>query len=146
MGYAHMYHNSDLHAGTLFDSQDDKYLQLYCYGATRPMLESNLDPKKNPVPLDGYPNIYVPRNFDEAPCGYGTIMVYPELIIENDVLLDQAWKEVKANTTNLIKIDFIEILENAGMKITIVIHMCITHIKTASHFIRHVFFKVFILQ
>ena len=113
MGYAHMYHNSDLHAGTLFDSQDDKYLQLYCYGATRPMLESNLDPKKNPVPLDGYPNIYVPRNFDEAPCGYGTMLVYPELIIENDVLLDLAWKEVKANTTNLIKIDFIEILENA---------------------------------
>ena len=114
MGREHMYNSSDYHRYTYTnDKTPGEYSKIFCYGSSLPWTASFLDPSKNFVRLEGYKDVFVPPNFNDAACGYGNILLYPELILDNDILLEQAWKEAKLNTDNLIKIDFIELLEDA---------------------------------
>ena len=114
MGDRHMYHSNDFHSYTYSDNNPQgNYLKVWCHSQSLPFLVSNLDPRNNPIPLEGNPNVFVPRNFEDAPCGYGNILLYPELILDNDIFFEQAWKEVKSNSNKYIKIDFIGILEKA---------------------------------
>ncbi|MDA9141358.1 hypothetical protein N9O22_05310 [Gammaproteobacteria bacterium] len=111
MGLKHMYDSNDWHSVIYRDNKRNA-LNFYCHGRSLPMLESNLDTRKNPRPLEGAPGTFVPINFDEQPCPSGTIMLYPELILESKSLLEQAWAEVKDNST-YTKIDFISLLNDA---------------------------------
>ena len=111
MGLKHMYDSNDWHSVIYRDNKRNA-LNFYCHGRSLPMLESNLDTRKNPRPLEGAPGTFVPFNFDEQPCPSGTIMLYPELILESKSLLEQAWAEVKDNST-YTKIDFISLLNDA---------------------------------
>ena len=114
MGREHMYNSSDYHRYTYKnDETPGEYSKIFCDGASLPFTASFLDPRKNFVPLEGFKDVFVPPNFNDVACGYGSILLYPELILDNDILLEQAWKEIKLNTDKLIKIDFIDLLENA---------------------------------
>ena len=106
MGREHMYNSNDYHRYTFTnDKTPGEYSAIFCYGSSLPWTASFLDPSKNFIRLEGFKDVFVPPNFNDAACGYGNILLYPELILDNDILLEQAWKETKLNTDNLIKID-----------------------------------------
>ena len=111
MGLKHMYDSNDWHSVIYRDNKRNA-LNFYCHDKSQPMIESNLDTTKNPRPLEGAPGTFVPFNFYEQPCSSGTVMLYPELILESEALLEQAWAEVKDNN-KYTKIDFIRLLNDA---------------------------------
>ena len=114
MGRKHMFHPNDFHAYSYKGENPGGRINRFCQDSSGPMLESNLDTRNNPVPLHGNPNIFVPPNFYQSPCGIGTVLLYPELILENEILLERAWTELDANSEYKgIKIDFIYALQKA---------------------------------
>lgn len=115
MGLPHMYHSMDFSV-QFFSDKKSKSHKLYCFGQVPPMLSSYKDVKKNPVPLTGSPNNFVPPDFEESGCKGAETLFYPELILADQKLLDRSWQEVKSTSKGYIFEDFIYLLEDAVVK------------------------------
>lgn len=116
MGLRHTYNQWDQHRGFYSDGSSG-LIGTICNGAGTPFLGGayNTTSSENAVKHDGSSNVWVQSNFNITPCitsDYAA-MVYPELILENEQLLEESWSEIKKTNTKIRKIDFIYLLKDA---------------------------------
>lgn len=117
MGTRHSYDQWDRHT-VYYNDGTNGSLGFFCDGGATPWIGGDYNTtsgtSENAISHEGSSNVWMQPNFYISPCiANNAAMVYPELILENEKLLEKSWSEIKQNNIQMRKIDFTYLLKEA---------------------------------